>query len=124
MRITLHLDTFACDNPTAYAILWIDTATRRWSREGHAGMDLPAWGALVREGGATLMTGPDNAGTLCWLDDLDLDATSGPFEGQAGCARWLRDAMQAPVTGTWRVQWVDDTAETPEHEVFTGDEES
>ncbi|PFH20644.1 DUF3564 family protein [Burkholderia sp. JKS000303] len=124
MRITLHLDTFACDNPSAYAILWIDTAMRRWSREGHAGMDLPVWGTLVREGGATLMTGPDDAGALCWLDDFDLDAPSGPFEGQAGIARWLRDARQAPVPGAWRVQCVDDTAETPEHEIFTGDEEA
>ncbi|AWV00223.1 hypothetical protein DM992_12255 [Burkholderia sp. JP2-270] len=124
MRITLHLDTFACDTPSAYAILWIDTATRRWSREGHAGMDLPAWGTLVHEGSATLMTGPDNAGTLCWLDDFDLDAPSGLFEGQAGCVRWLRDAGQAPVPGEWHVQWVDETAEMPEHEVFTGDEES
>ncbi|MFP3504824.1 DUF3564 family protein [Burkholderia sp. SIMBA_062] len=122
MRITLHLDTFACDNPSAYAILWIDTAMRRWSREGHAGMDLPAWGTLVHEGSATLMKGSDNL-DLCWLDDFDLDAPSGPFEGQSGIARWLRDARQAPVPGTWRVQWVDVTAETPEHEVFTGDEE-
>ncbi|WP_174908175.1 DUF3564 family protein [Burkholderia diffusa] len=123
MRITLHLDTFACDNPSAYAILWIDTAMGRWSREGHAGMDLPAWGTLVRDGSATLMTGPDNAGALCWLDDFGLDTPSAPFEGQAGIARWLRDARQAPVPGEWRVQCVDDTAEIPEHEIFTGDEE-
>ena len=45
MRITLHLDTFDTD-PFAYAILWLDDQTLKWSREGHAGLALPEWGTL------------------------------------------------------------------------------
>lgn len=47
MRITLHLDTFDT-NPSAYAILWLDDASLKWSREAHAGLALPTASRIRR----------------------------------------------------------------------------
>lgn len=103
MRITVHLDTFASTNPAAYAILWIDTVERRWSREGHAGVDLPEWGNVVCRDGATRVTGADDAHSLCVLEGLDLGAKQGPFEGETGAARWYRTriARLSSASGTF-----------------------
>ena len=37
MRITVKLDGFEGAQSAAFAILWLDKETRRWSREGHQG---------------------------------------------------------------------------------------
>lgn len=124
MRITVHLDTFASADPAAYAILWIDTAERRWSREGHAGVELPAWGNVVCRDGATRVTSADDSHSLCVLEGLDLGAKHGPFEGETGAAHWYRHAHHSPVVGEWHVQCVDETAAPAEHELFTGREAS
>ncbi|VCT01019.1 Protein of uncharacterised function (DUF3564) [Burkholderia pseudomallei] len=96
VRITVHLDTFASTDPAAYAILWIDTTERRWSREGHAGVELPAWGNVVCRGGTTRVTGADDPHSLCVLEGLDLGAKQGPFEGETGAAHWYPHAHRAP----------------------------
>ncbi len=124
MRITVHLDTFASTDPAAYAILWIDTAERRWSREGHAGVELPAWGNVVCRGGTTRVTGADDPHSLCVLEGLDLGAKQGPFEGETGAAHWYPHAHRAPVVGAWHVQCIDETVAPAEHELFTGREAS
>ncbi|MBY4866559.1 DUF3564 family protein [Burkholderia sp. Bp9017] len=51
-----------------------------------------------------------------------MECGSQPALPRAGIARRLCDAGLAPVPGTWRVQWVDDTVGVPEHGVFTGSE--
>ncbi|AFI70286.1 Protein of uncharacterised function (DUF3564) [Burkholderia pseudomallei] len=124
MRITVHLDTFASTDPAAYAILWIDTTEHRWSREGHAGVELPAWGNVVCRGGTTRVTGADDPHSLCVLEGLDLGAKQGPFEGETGAAHWYPHAHRAPVVGAWHVQCIDETVAPAEHELFTGREAS
>ncbi len=124
MRITVHLDTFASTDPAAYAILWIDTTERRWSREGHAGVELPAWGNVVCHGGTTRVTGADDPHSLCLLEGLDLGAKQGPFAGETGAAHWYPHAHRAPVVGAWHVQCIDETVAPAEHELFTGREAS
>jgi hypothetical protein len=57
MRITVHLDTFDCQD-SAYAIIWLDRETGKWSREGHAVIDLPAWGTLAFARGSTHLRFP------------------------------------------------------------------
>lgn len=52
MRITVHLDTFECST-AAYAILWLDRESGKWSREGHAVIDLPEWRTLEYSRGST-----------------------------------------------------------------------
>ncbi|AOJ06209.1 DUF3564 domain-containing protein [Burkholderia mayonis] len=124
VRITIHLDTFASTDPASYAILWIDTAEHKWSREGHAGVELPEWGNIVCQSGTTRVTSADDTHSLCVLEGLDLGAKQRPFEGETGAARWYRHAHHAPIVGEWHVQCVDETVAPAEHELFTGREES
>ncbi len=44
MRITAHLDRYDRHNPDACAIVWLDTQSGKWSREGHVGAGVPPWG--------------------------------------------------------------------------------
>ncbi|MEX3972663.1 MULTISPECIES: DUF3564 domain-containing protein [Paraburkholderia] len=118
MRITLHLDTFECTEPSVYAILWLDRDARKWSREGHAVIDLPEWGALALSNDSTRILDPAGDRVCCELAGLDLLDLDGPFEGESGQARWYRDAGRAPIAGQWHVQWIDGTESEPEHGVF------
>jgi hypothetical protein len=122
MRITVHLDTFECPDPAVYAILWLDREARRWSREGHAVINVPPWGALSYSNGSTRVY--DAAGThpFCELSGLDLASPEGPFEGESGHALWYRHAHHVPVIGRWHVQCVDDTLAEPENGVFADED--
>lgn len=122
MRITVHLDAFDCADPATYAILWLDKDTRKWSREGHAGMNLPEWGALEYADGSTRIMSAGHPHPLCVLDGLDLGSAAGPFEGETGDVHWYRHAHHATVHGQWHVQWVDETESHPEQGVFADDE--
>jgi len=44
MRITVHPDTVDRVDPSAYAILWLGTKSRKWSREGHGDWTCPNGG--------------------------------------------------------------------------------
>lgn len=121
MRVTVHIDTFDYPDPSVYAILWLDTQAHKWSREGHAVIELPVWGVLVPHGAHTRVAGPHGGRTLCELEGLDLSNPCGPFEGESGCALWHRGAHHAPVRGTWHVQCVDADAQLPEHGLFADD---
>ncbi len=122
MRLTVHLDTFDRVNPTAFAILWLDKDTRRWSREGHMGLDLPEWGSLHMDGGNALVCKPDDASPYCILEGLDLNAGPGPFEGETGRAQWCSNEGGTRMSGHWHVQCVDNDRAEPEHGIFAGDE--
>ena len=118
MRITLHLDTFECIEPSVYAILWLDRDARKWSREGHAVIDLPEWGTLTLSNDGTRILDAAGERVCCELPGLDLLALDGPFEGESGQALWYRDADHTSVAGQWHVQWIDGTESEPEHGVF------
>ena len=122
MRITIHLDTFECAEPSVYAILWLDRDARKWSREGHAVIALPEWGTLALSKGCTRIEDPVKHAICCELTGLDLLAVDGPFEGESGHALWHRHGDRAPVVGQWHVQWIDDTESEAEHSVFADDE--
>ena len=117
MRITVHLDTFECAEPSVYAILWLDRDARKWSREGHAVIDLPEWGPLVLSREGTRIADADSR-VLCDLRGLDMVSVDGPFEGESGSALWHRGGASAPVAGQWHVQWIDETDTQPEYGVF------
>jgi hypothetical protein len=122
MRITIHLDTFDCADPAVYAILWLDSDALKWSREGHAAIDIPVWGRLEQMNSGTRVVAPDNNRAACVLDGLDVVAANGPFEGESGRALWYRHAHHAPIAGKWHVQCVDDSNSSPENSVFADDE--
>ncbi|MEM5317735.1 DUF3564 family protein [Paraburkholderia sp. JHI869] len=120
MRITLHLDTFDRIDPKAFAILWIDNETCKWSREGHAGLQLPEWGMLRVEGRGTLVCGQHEAHPLFILEGLALEAETGPFEGESGEALW-RGENGSRIEGHWHVQCIDKDPVLAEHSVFAAD---
>ncbi|MFC0397310.1 DUF3564 domain-containing protein [Paraburkholderia rhizosphaerae] len=122
MRITVHLDTFNCADPSVYAILWLDVDARKWSREGHAVIDLPEWGTLECSGSDTRIAAQHGGHPVCVLEGLNLSGLCGPFEGESGRALWHRYAHHAPVVGHWHVQCIDATATAPERGVFADDE--
>jgi cytochrome c551/c552 len=122
MRITLHLDTFDRVSPCAYAILWLDQDTHKWSREGHVCLDLPEWGSLKVDAGTTLISVPDGTRSLCVLEGLKLDGRHGPFEGETGTAHWCGYGSAPGMSGHWHVQCVDTEATRAEHGVFAGED--
>jgi hypothetical protein len=122
MRLTIHLDTFDAINPMAFAILWLDKDTRKWSLEGQTGLHLPKSGDLHVDCGNTLICGPHDTSARCVLEGLDLNGPGGPFEGETGRAQWCGDAGRASVTGLWHVQCIDQETTLPEHGVFAADE--
>ncbi|SAL22922.1 hypothetical protein AWB67_00844 [Caballeronia terrestris] len=124
MRITVKLDAFERVDSAAFAILWLDKETRRWSREGHQSVDLPDWGGLQARPDGTLICDPHAESPLCVLEHLDFDAVGGCVEGQAGRALWYIDASRAPAAGRWHVQCIDRERITAEHGVFAGEEDA
>jgi len=121
MRITVHLDSFDRLDPTAYAIVWLDRDTGKWSREGHASIALPPWGCFdIADGDARLSDATDRH-TLCVLEGLRFGPDAGPFEGEEGTANWRANALAEPAAGRWHVQWIDDSEAVPEHGLFADD---
>jgi hypothetical protein len=118
MRVTVHLDSFDRLDPAAYAIVWIDTFAGKWSREGHAGVELPEWGRCARVPGGTTLVASDDLRDICTIEGLDLSAGSGPFEGESGRVQWHARANAEPLAARWHVQCVDESALDPEEGLF------
>jgi len=121
MRITVHLDTFDRLDPTAYAIVWLDKDAGKWSREGHLGIALPPWGYFDIVDGHTRLNDATNRHAVCVLEGLGFTEDTGPFEGEEGAASWRANALAAPATGRWHVQWIDQTETEPEYGLFADD---
>jgi hypothetical protein len=124
MRITLHLDAFDRFDPNAYAILWLDSESHKWSREGHAGLQLPEWGQLRVGARGTLVCAQHVALTLFILEGFAMEARNGPFEGESGEALWCCNEREGGpcFAGHWYVQCVDKDTMLAEHSVFAEDE--
>jgi len=123
MRITVKLDGFDGAPPAAYAILWLDKETRRWSREGHQAVDVPDWGRLSAASNGTTICDHDARQPICLLEQLDVDAPGGPSEGLAGRVVWCADGGAPPSAGRWHVQCIDRAEIKAEHSVFAGEED-
>jgi len=124
MRVTLHLDSFNQLDASAYAIVWIDKEAGKWSREGHAGVQLPDWGRCLPVPGGTRLVAGEDCGDICTLEGLELSTPEGPFEGEEGYVQWHVRADAEPVAGRWHVQCVDETRCEPEESLFADDADS
>ncbi|MDR5762328.1 DUF3564 family protein [Caballeronia sp. LZ035] len=125
MRITVKLDGFEGAQSAAYAILWLDKETRRWSREGHQAVEVPDWGGLRAGTNGTMICGQHVEEPICVLERLDFDAPGGPCEGLAGRVLWYADGADGAnphSTGRWHVQCIDREQIQAEHSVFAGGE--
>ena len=121
MRITLHLDTFDTD-PCAFAILWLDDHSLKWSREAHLGLALPAWGIARSETGRTLIFDPSGTQPLCILEGMELSGNGGPFEGEVGRAYAYTADGAKQMLGDWHVQCIDHETTQPEFGLFADDQ--
>jgi hypothetical protein len=117
MRLTILING---SDPTVnhdYAVLWLDTEERRWSREAHDGIDLPPWGELHDEGNVTTLCAPLADAPLCTLSGLHVDRRQRVSSAQ-GTAAWSSDRTRTPMNGYWRLQAVDRLPVNAEHSVF------
>jgi len=122
MRITVKLDGFEGAQSAAFAILWLDKETRRWSREGHQAVEVPDWGGLRSGKNGTMICGQKVGDPICVLERLDVDALDGLSEGLAGRVLWYADGAATKSTGRWHVQCIDREQIKAEHGVFAGEE--
>jgi len=119
MRLTILING---SDPTVnhdYAVLWLDTDERRWSRESHAGVDLPAWGELRDADGVTTLCAPSADQPLCTLSGLHVDRRQQVSRSE-GDATWPSKQSRAPMSGYWRLQAVDRQPIRAEHSLFAG----
>ena len=117
MRLTILING---SDPTVshdYAVLWLDTDQRRWSREAHQGIDLPPWGELRDGGGVTTLCAPSTDAPLCTLRGLHVDRKQRVSAAQ-GDAAWTAVRNRAPTSGFWRLQAVDRQNVRAENSVF------
>jgi hypothetical protein len=117
MRLTILING---SDPTVshdYAVLWLDTDERRWSREAHQGIDLPPWGELRDADGVTTLCAPSTDAPLCTLRGLHVDRKQRVSSAE-GSAAWTCVPARAPTTGYWRLQAVDRQPVRAEHRVF------
>lgn len=116
MRLTILING---PDPTVnhdYAVLWLDTDERVWSRESHDGIDLPPWGQMRDENGVTELCAPTAETPLCTLRGLHVERDR-PCAAQ-GTAEWITNSAHAAIGGVWRLQAVEKRTVQPEHSVF------
>jgi len=119
MRLTILING---SDPTVnhdYAVLWLDTEQHRWSRESHAGIELPEWGELRDAGEVTALCAPSADAPLCTLRGLHVDRHQQISTSQ-GDATWSSGRSPAPMNGYWRLQAVDRQPVRAEDSLFAG----
>jgi hypothetical protein len=116
MRITTRLDYPAKHD--AFAVLWLDTDSCLWSREMHDGVDIPSWGLLRFEPGATLICDQHAPDPLCALIGLDVNDAAHLAEEQVGRAAWYGDPAPGLQPDRWHVRCIDATQTNAENGVF------
>jgi hypothetical protein len=118
MRLTILING---SDPTVnhdYAVLWLDTEERRWSREAHDGIDLPPWGELHDDNdGVTRLCAPSADTPLCTLRGLHVDRRQRVSSAQ-GFAAWESGRTRVPMSGFWRLQAVDRMPVHAENSLF------
>lgn len=117
MRLTILIN--GSDSPANhdYAVLWLDTDKRVWSRESHAGIDLPAWGEMKDEDDGMKLCSHSVGTPVCTLSGLHVDSDQHVATAQ-GAAEWSCASTRAPMEGLWRLQAVEKKSVLPENSVF------
>ena len=117
MRLTILING---SDPTVnhdYAVLWLDTDERRWSREAHEGIDLPRWGELHDTDGIINICAPSTSDPLCTLSGLQVDGKQ-QIAAAEGTAKWIASSAGKHAVGYWRLQAIDRQTIRAEDRVF------
>jgi hypothetical protein len=118
MRLTILING---PDPTVnhdYAVLWLDTDEQRWSREAHAGVDLPEWGEIHSSGDTTVLS--RSGQPLCVLHDLRVSRRE-EVSCADGIATLAHEASYARIAWHWRLQAVDRTRIHADSALFAGE---
>ncbi|TDV37835.1 uncharacterized protein DUF3564 [Paraburkholderia caballeronis] len=108
MRVSIlvnSVDPTACHD---YAVVWLDTTRRAWSRQACAGIALPAHGEILDTGNATLLIDAD-ATALLTLGGFAIDAHE-QLRSIHGAATWFSLTRGFSVSGAWHLRAVERTA--------------
>jgi Protein of unknown function (DUF3564) len=117
MRLTILING---PDPTVnhdYAVLWLDTEERVWSRESHDGIDLPPWGDVRDENGVIKLCPHSEDTPVCTLSGLRVDRDRIVAAAQ-GAAEWSSATKRSPRGSLWRLQAVEKKSVQPENSVF------
>jgi hypothetical protein len=119
MRVTIKLDAFDHADSDAFAVLWLDRETQRWSREGHEALDLPTWGILRELPQGRAICDATRGRTLMMLQALAFEACAPQDVQEArGPAEYFPTEGNAADTGHWHVQCVEREPIQAEHDSF------
>jgi hypothetical protein len=84
----------------------------------HDGVDIPSWGLLRFEPGATLICDQHVPDPLCALIGLDVNDAAHLAEEQVGRAAWYGDPVPGLQPDRWHVRCIDATQTNAENGVF------
>ena len=122
MRLTILINSPERTVNPDFALVWLDTREKRWSRESHHGVDLPAWGEIQDSDGQTVLCAPASDRPLCTISGLsvtrrqEISATQGP-------ATWPSSVLERHRPSYWRLQAVDRESIRDADSLFAGHRE-
>jgi hypothetical protein len=117
MRLTILINGSDPSVHHDFALVWIDLDQQRWSRESHAGVDLPSWGDVRAEGDETVLCAPQNDTPVCIMRGLGLSAGQAIDSGK-GDASWTGNNARNETAWQWRLQAIDRKSVRAEHALF------
>ncbi|WP_063625117.1 DUF3564 family protein [Paraburkholderia mimosarum] len=120
MRLTILINGPDPTDNHDYALLWLDTEERRWSREAHSGIELPEWGEIENRGTETVLVGSASPAPLCVLHGLQVSRHQ-EVSGAGGLATLAHEVDPARTDWHWRLQAVDRAQVRAESAVFAGE---
>ncbi|WP_213302216.1 DUF3564 family protein [Paraburkholderia sacchari] len=119
MRLTILING---SDPTVnhdFAVVWLDMEQKRWSRESHQGVRLPAWGDIREIDGELALCAPEGQRPLCEIRGLNATRRRGISTAQ-GQTTWPSDPAQTKTLGCWRLQAVERGPINAEDALFAG----
>ena len=122
MRLTILINSPERTVDPDFALVWLDTREKRWSRESHYGVDLPTWGEIRESDGQTVLCAPASDRPLCTISGLTLTRLQEVSTTQ-GTAIWPSSELQAQGPGHWRLQAVDRESIHAADSLFAGHRE-
>ncbi|CAB3803958.1 hypothetical protein LMG28688_05878 [Paraburkholderia caffeinitolerans] len=122
MRLTILIKCPARTVNPDFALVWLDTREKRWSRESHQGVDLPAWGELQESDGQTVLCAPASDRPLCTISGLSVTRRQ-EISATQGQAIWPSSVVQTQRPGHWRLQAVDHESIVAADSLFAGHRE-
>ncbi|WP_043284238.1 DUF3564 family protein [Paraburkholderia oxyphila] len=124
MRLTILINSPERTANPHFALVWLDTRQKRWSRESHQGVDLPTWGEIQESDGQIVLCAPASDRPLCTISGLIVTRRQ-EVSATHGQVIWPSSVLQAQTQtpGYWRLQAVDRESICAADALFAGHRE-